>query len=240
MKKFLSICLLSVLSFSCFAQGYTLMTSLPSKVAKGEKATEGFFIEVLEQVFKRADIPLRVKKGAWVKNQQTVAKASANDKLLISPLTRNTQREAKYDWILPIIDFRLVFITNDPEVDVSNIEAMKSKPVCVYRESPAEYKLRELEFKKIRTRVQEQKCFQGLKRGSERIMLTHGKIAADKGYRLVKGKPEKLIYGKSFKEEKLFMASTKGAVSDADKKKLRDALNSMRTDGSFDKILAQY
>lgn len=240
MKKFLSICLLSVLSFSCFAQGYTLMTSLPSKVAKGEKATEGFFIEVLEEVFKRADIPLRVKKGAWVKNQQIVEKAAARDKLLISPLTRTEQREANYDWVFPIIDYRLVFITNDPEVDVSNIEAMKSKPVCVYRESPAEYKLRELGFKKIRTRVQEQKCFQGLKRGSERIMLTHGKIAAEKGYKLVKGKPEKLVFGQSFEEEKLFLAASKGAVSGEDKKKLRDALTSMRSDGKFEEILSQY
>ncbi len=240
MKRLIVTLVLSLLSVSAFAQGYTLLTSLPTKVADGEKATEGFFVELLEEVFTRADIPMRIKKGVWVKNQELVAKAKARDGLVIAPLTRTEEREKDYDWILPIIDYRLVFITNDPKVDISNIEAMKSRPVCVYRESPAEYKLRELGFQKIRTRVQEQKCFQGLKRGSERIMLTHGEIAATNGYKLVKGKAEKLIFGPKFDKEELYLAASKGAVSEKDKEKLQTALKSIREDGTFKKLLAQY
>lgn len=223
-----------------FAQSYTLLTSVPSKVAKGETSAEGFFIEVLTEAFDRAGLSLRTKKDAWVRNQQKVAQAQAEQGLIIAPLTRTPEREKQYDWIAPVETYKLVFITNDRSVDISNTEAIKNTAVCVYRESPAEYKLRELGFTKIRARVQEQKCFQGLKKGRDKIMLTHGKIAANKGYKLVKGNPEKLIFGPSFDEEKLYLAGTPGAVSKADQEKIKAALRAMKTDGTLDSIRNKY
>jgi polar amino acid transport system substrate-binding protein len=240
MTRLLLASVLTLFASLSFAQTYTLLTSVPSKVAKGETSTEGFFIEVLTETFKRAEVGLRVKKDAWVRNQQKVANSLADHKLVIAPLTRTAERENKFDWILPITSYKLVFVTNDRSIDISNIEALKQNPVCVYRESPAEFKLRELGFEKIRARVQEQKCFQGLKKGREKVMLSHGKIAAIKGIKLVKGKPEKLRFGKVFDEETLFLASTPGAVSALDKKRLKKALQSMKSDGSFEAIRNKY
>ena len=75
---------------------------------------------------------------------------------------------------------------------------------------------------------------------TEKIMLAHGKIAAIKGYKLVKGNPDSLFFGRSFAEEKLYLASTKGAISERDQQKLTSALEAIRTDGTFEKVRSKY
>jgi len=240
MKQLLSLFLLMLLATNSFAQNYTLMTSTPPKVAKNEVSTENFFIEIATELFKRADLKLRIKTGPWIRNQKKVFSASPSEGLLITPLTRTQDREDAFDWILPITTYKLQFITNDKSIDISNLEGLKTIPVCAYRESPAEFKLQSLGFKKIHARVQEQKCFRGLKKGSEKVMLAHGKIAAEKGYKLVKGNPAQLIYGKSFEEETLYLASTKNAMPSRHQKKLNKALEAMKTDGTFEKIISKY
>jgi hypothetical protein len=97
-----------------------------------------------------------------------------------------------------------------------------------------------LGFTKIRTKVQEQKCFQGLNNKTIAVMLSYGKISANKGYKIIGKNPEQLIYGKSFSEQTVYLASTKKAVSDDDKKKLTDAFADFKADGTFDKIYATY
>jgi len=216
------------------------MTTEPSRIAKGETSTESFFIEVAQEIFKRSNLDLRVKIEPWIRSQKKVASADPKEGLVITPLTRTDERENTYDWILPITPYKLQFVTNDRGVDISDLDAIKKEPVCALRESPAEFKLKTLGFTKIRAKVQEQKCFLGLKKQSEKIMLAHGKVSANKGYKLAGGNPEKLIYGRSFAEERVYLASTKGAVSKRNTQKLRAALESMKNDGTYTKIRDKY
>ena len=240
MKRLITLSILVLLSSFCFAQDYTLETALPSKVAKGELSTASFFVEIMKETFTRSGLKLKTHKDLWLRNQKKVISAKPSDGLLITPLTRTKDREDSYDWILPIATYKLQFITNDRSVDIDNIETLKTTPICVYRESNAEQKLRDLGFKKIRTKVQNQKCFQGLKKKTTKVMLAHGKIAAIKGYKLIGGNPDTLIYGRTFGEDTIYLASTKGAVSDTDKQKLNDTFSTMKTDGTYDKIIAKY
>jgi len=216
------------------------MTTQPSKVADGEKSTESFFVEIASEIFSRSGLNMNIKKGHWIRNQKKVSTASAKNKLLIIPLTRTKGREDLYDWILPISTYELQFITTDNSIDISNIDALRNSPTCVLRESPAEYKLRDLGFTKIRAKVQEQICFKNLSMKIVNIMLAHGKIAAAKGFKIINKDPGKLIHGNSFPEETLYLASTKNAVSDPDKKKLNDAFMAIKADGTYDKIYATY
>jgi polar amino acid transport system substrate-binding protein len=240
MKKLIFTLLLSIYASVGFAQTYTLMTSVPSKIAKGETSAEGFVIEVLTEAFKRAELDLRVKKDAWIRVQQKVAEAPPEQGLIIAPLTRTAEREKSFDWIAPIESYKLVFITNDRSVDITNIKMLKNTPICVYRESPAEYKLRELGFTKIRARVQEQKCFQGLQKGRDKVVLAHGKIVAEKGYKLVKGNPDKLIFGPEFEEETFYLAGTPGVMHKKNREKIRKVLSSMKSDGTIEAIRKKY
>jgi len=216
------------------------MTSEPNRVAEGEKSTESFFVEIANEIFARSGIKLKVKEGHWIRNQKKVSQASPKKALLITPLTRTEEREDSYDWILPISTYKLQFITTDKSIDINNIDALRKLPVCVLRESPAEYKLKKLGFTKIRTKVQEQKCFQSLNNKTGAVMLAYGKIAADKGYKIIGKNPGQLIYGKSFSEQTLYLASTRNAVSDEDQKKIIDAFAAIKADGTYDKIYATY
>jgi len=240
MKRLLGIYVLSLFSSFAFAQSYTLMTTETSRIAKGETSTESFFIEVVQEIFKRSNLGLRVKIEPWIRSQKKVASADPKEGLVISPLTRTDERENTYDWIVPITTYKLQFVTNDRTVDISNLEGLKKEPICAFRESPAEFKLKALGFTKIRTKVQEQKCFLGLKKHAEKVMLAHGKVSASKGFKLAGGNPKKLIYGRSFAEESLYLASTKGAVSKRDIEKLRTALDNIKKDGTYAMIRDKY
>lgn len=240
MKHMITACLLTLASSICFAQHYTLMTSEPAIVAEGEKSTESFFIEIVNEVFARSGIKLKIEKGHWIRNQKKVSAASPHKALLITPLTRTEEREDSYDWILPLSTYKLQFITTDKSIDIANIDALRNLPVCVLRGSPAEYTLIKLGFTKTRTKVQEQKCFQDLNNKTGAVMLAYGKIAADKGYKIIGGNPEQLIYGKFFSEQTVYLASTKNAMPDEDKKKIIDAFAAIKADGTYDKIYDTY
>jgi polar amino acid transport system substrate-binding protein len=240
MKHIIAVCLLTLTSSLCFAQNYTLMTTEPSKVAEGEKSVEHLFVEVINEVFLRSGLKLNIKEGHWIRNQKKVSTASAKEKLLIIPLTRTEERENLYDWIVPIISYELQFITTDKSIDITNIDAIKNLPICAYRESPAQYKLKELGFTDIQAKVQEQICFDSLSKNKFKLMLAHGKVAAIQGFKNINADPEKLIYGKSFPKETVYLASTKKAVSKADKKKLNDAFTAIQADGTYDKIYASF
>ena len=113
-------------------------------------------------------------------------------------------------------------------------------PICAFRESPAEYKLKDLGFTNIQTKVQEQICFKKLGQKKVQLMLAHGKIAATKGFKIINEDPDTLIFGKSFPKETLYLASTKNAISKADKKKLNDAFLAIKADGTYDNIYKTY
>jgi len=216
------------------------VTSEPSRIAEGETSTEGFFIEIVKETFKRSGLNLRVKKEPWIRAQKKVAVAPPTDGLVISPLTRTHEREELYDWVMPITSYKLLFITNDRSIDIANLEVLKKLPICAYRESPAEYKLISLGFTKIKAKVQEQKCFQALKNRTEKVMLAHGKVSSIKGYKLVGGNPDQLIYGRSFADEMLYLASTKNAISRTDQQKLNAALDTIKADGTYKEIRDKY
>ena len=128
MKYFITTCLLALASSICLAQNYTLMTTEPSRVADGEKSTESFFVEITNEVFARSGLKLNVKEGHRIRNQKKVSEASPQKALLITPLTRTKEREDSYDWLLPLYEYKLQFITTDKSIDINNICLLYTSP----------------------------------------------------------------------------------------------------------------
>lgn len=240
MNKLVVLLLASIISSSVFARTYTLLTSEPVRSAKQEVSAEELFIEVIKEALKRADVSLRVDQGPWIQAQRTVTRASDEDHYLIAPLTRISQREDKYDWILPLANYRLQFVTTDRNIDISNIESLKKEPVCVYRESAGEYKLKEMDFPDILSRVLVQNCYKELKSGKLKVVLAHGERIGKALYEQVGGKPDDLIFGRPFSEYTVYLAATKGAVPELLKQDLLKALDEMKIDGTYDKIFSKY
>jgi hypothetical protein len=239
-KILLTTTLSFCLSSTVIARDFTLLTSEPIRNAKQEVSAEELFIEVIREVFKRAEVSLRVDKGPWIKAQRTVTRSNPSERYLIAPLTRLSEREDKYDWILPLSSYSLQFVTTDKTIDLSDLESLKKEDVCVFRESAAEYKLKEWEFPDILSRVQVQNCFKGIKTGKLKVVLAHGERVAKALYEQVGGQPEELIFGRPFSEYTVYMAATKSAVGEGIKQDLLRALDEMKIDGTYDKIFSKY
>lgn len=241
MKYLLTLCLIAIFSSSCWANGYTLMTiNTPNSNNKEVKTAEGFFIEVLNEMFGRAGLPLRTKEEPWIRSQEKVISASPREGLVIAPLTRTEEREDQYDWIVSLVEYQMRFVTNDKTMNIATLDALKQQPVCVLRASLAEARLVALGFKNIRASVFEQRCYKEMLDGSTKVILSHGQIGAEKNFKNVGGKIEELVFGLEFPKEEFYLASTRKAVSEADKAKLVKALEDIRSDGTYNKITAKY
>lgn len=236
MKKIASLILMTLLSASVFADSYTLYTIKQ----KDKSNAENFFVDVSEELFKRAGLSLRVKPNHWIQAQRKVSNATPDQKLLITPLTRTNDRENDYDWILPFEKYKLQLVSNDKTLNITDTNVLKELPVCALRESPAEAKLHDLGFTNIKAQVQEKNCFEQLLKGKIKLIMAHGDIAASKRYASIGGNSDDLIYGLSFREETLYLASSKQAVAKSDLEKLKTALSDMRTDGTYDKLKEKY
>lgn len=241
MKHLLTLCFIALFSSSCLAGGYTLMTiNTPNSKNKDVKTAEGFFIELLNEMFARAELSLRTKEEPWIRSQEKVIAADPKEALVIAPITRTKERENQYDWITSLISYRMQFVSNDKSLDISSLDKLKTYPICVLRASQAENRLKALGFPNINASVFEQRCYKEMKAGTTKVILMHGQAGAQKNYKNAGGDPAELVYGLEFPEEQLYLASTKGAVSEADKAKLNKALDAIKKDGTYEKITAKY
>jgi len=240
MKKIILLCTLTILSSFVLAADFTLLTSEPGRKAKAELTAEALFIEVVKEVVMRADLTVRTKKVPWIKAQKTVKNAPPSDHLLIAPLTRTKEREDDYDWIVPLASYKLQFVTTDKTIDLADIKLLKEQAICAFRESPAEYKLKELGFPDILSRVQVQKCFKDMMKGKQKVVLAHGERVARVRYEQIGGDPKELVFGRPFTEYTVYLASSKAALSDSMKQKMRNAMDAMKIDSSYEKIFAKY
>lgn len=240
MIRIILFCAVLVSSSLAFAMDYTLLTSEPARKAKQEISVEELFIEVIQEVFKRTELNLRVEQYPWIKAQRTVMASKPADRFLIAPLTRIPERENQYDWVMPLSSYSLQFVTVDKSIKLSDVEALKKEAVCVLRESAAEQKLKEWEFPDILSRVQVQKCFKELRSGKQKVILAHGERAARALYEQVGGKVDELIFGRPFTEYSVYLAATKGSINESLKAHLLKSLDGMKIDGTYDKIFARY
>lgn len=236
MKRIVVICLLSMFSVIASAQSYTLMTIKQ----KDKENAENFFVEITEEIFKRAGLTLRTKPSHWIQAQRKVVSALPKQGMVITPITRTEQREEDYDWILPLEQYQLQLVSNDKTLNIKDTNVLKDLPVCALRESPAEYKLQELGFNNIKAQVQEKNCFKQLKKGKVKLIMAHGDLAAKKRYQSAGGNADDLVFGLSFRKETLYLASTKQAVPPAHQEKLKAALQATKDDGTYNTLLEKY
>lgn len=236
MNRIVVFCALMLSSTLVLSQSFTLVT-----IKQKEKdSAENFFVEVSKELFKRAEMSLRVKPTHWIKAQKEVMRASPDLNYLITPLTRTPSREDDYDWILPLEKYQLQLISNDKSIDINDTNALKELPVCALRLSPAEEKLHELGFNNIRAQVQEKSCYEQLVKGKVKLVMSFGKVSSEKRFQQVGGSVDGLVYGLSFREETLYLASTKGVMPKDQRTKLADTFESMKDDGSYKKIRDKY
>lgn len=241
LTKYAFFFFISFLGVTANAGDYTLKTAeIPPYSSKNE-ASSGFILDLIEEMFKRAKLDLDVEFHPWARSQKIVIQAKQEQKLLASPLTRTPKREPHYDWIIPLYQYQLQFVTNDITIPIRSLESLKKiSSICVLRETPAEYKLKSLGFTNIHNMVNEVKCMEMLNLKRVQAVLVHGRIMGNYNYRIIGSNPEELIYGYNSGTNTIYLGSTKGVMPISDKIKLEAALQSIKSDGTYDKIISRY
>ena len=236
MKIYICAFILALSSTLASAQSYTLMTIKQRE----ETNVENFFVDLSKEIFKRAGLRLRVQPHYWLKAQKTVMRAKPELGYLIVPLTRTAEREHDFDWLLPIEKYQLQLISNDTKVNVLDTNSLKALPVCALRESPAQYKLQELGFTNIKAEIREKKCYEHLMTGKVKVVMSYGELSAKARFANVGGSAADLKFGLAFREETLYLASSKQVMAAGDLEKIKNALEEMKADGTYAQFRNKY
>ena len=90
----------------------------------------GFAGEIITQAFKLKKINYKVKWEHWkIAQQQTLANKDKN--IFILPLTRNSEREKKYSWVVKLYDADTVFLTKKGNNPLNSLKEAKDKKIGV-------------------------------------------------------------------------------------------------------------
>lgn len=241
MKTLFLIVMISMLVCShASGESFELVSAEIPPYTSENREAQGFCLDLVKELFKRSGIGLEIKFLPWARAQHKVRTARERNGLLITPLTRVPQRELFYDWILPLYEYKMLLVTNDRAIPVHDQAAMKTIEICVLRESPAQYKLEEEGFKKVYAATTELKCLQLLKHKRAKAVLVHGILMGIHNYKVFGGDPRELIKGVAYPGQVLYLAASKGRVSQGVRKELQRAMEEMKSDGTYDAIISKY
>ena len=240
MRKFCVVFIILILIIPTVGQSMEMVSGEIPPYSSEKQGAQGIAIDLVKEVFKRAGMELNIVFKPWARAQHLVQTAPENKGLLIAPLTRTANREPLYEWIIPLVDYKLQMVTNDSGVPIGDEAAMKNEKICVLRSSPAEYKLQELGYSKVDTKNTELECLQLLKHKRTKAVLCHGFLLGVHNYKQFGGNPGELIKGVSYPGGTIYLAASKGTVNDDDQAKFKTILENMKKDGIYNAIINRY
>jgi polar amino acid transport system substrate-binding protein len=241
MKTLLFIVMASMLFCSqAFGESFKLLSAEMPPYTSENREAQGICIDLARELFKRSGMGLEIEFLPWARAQHKVRTAREGKTLFITPLTRVSRREAFYDWILPLYEYKLLLITNDRAIPVHDEAAMKDFEICVFRASPAQYKLEDEGFKKVYAAITEKKCLLLLKHKRAQAVLVHGMLSGIHNYKEFDGDSRELIKGLAYPGGALYLAASKGTVTKGVREGLQRALDGMKSDGTYDAIVRRY
>ena len=210
-------------------------TPLPPYVMKGEKP--GYVIELIRFFAEEMDQTIEVTLTPWARAQQ---RAMNEGNLLIAPLTRTPLREEYYDWLIPLHDYRIWLVAIDPDIDISSIDSIRQQLVCALRESPSSHALSQLAIDNVVLFNDDRKCMQLMVLGRIKVLLAHGKTQALWSYALEGHDPAELRFGHSMTGGTLYLASSKGMLTEDQKIRFRELFLTIKKNGFFDHLIEKY
>lgn len=118
-----------------------LAENIPSEMENlGENRMGGIGGEVLTEALKANQITYKMVWSRWKVAQQQV-QANKDKKSFIVPLTRNPEREAKYNWVAKIYEVNTVFFTKKGNKKINSLKEIQGKKIGVLLETSYEQKI---------------------------------------------------------------------------------------------------
>ena len=220
----------------CRAQTFRLVSGdiVPYAIAEGPR--HGFAVDIVVEMARRAGIGLTVQFLPW---QRALAEAAHGSNTLIVPVVRTEEREASYNWIAPIVPgepFYLLAIR--PDIDISGFDAVKEKVVGAMANAPAENILRRAQLPRVNLatdNIVNARMLLARRFDVWFARLGEAKIAlTDLGF-----DTSQLRHGLRVDSPPSFLAASPDFPAAA-AHRLTKALDEMKNDGSFARIIDSY
>jgi len=194
----------------------------------------GVVLEIVREAGKKAGIPLEFSFLPWQRAQMEVQ--AKNDTLII-PFTRMPSREAQYQWVAPVLEFHTVLVTlaNPP----ASIEEARKLVVGYVRGTSFKDEAERGGFPYVEETTDDVLNARKLKLGRIGAWITTD-LMAQGVYRQAGFDPAELKYGPTLGPIKISYVAASHDFPKETAKKLANAINQMKEDGSYQAIVKRY
>lgn len=194
----------------------------------------GVVLEVVSEACRRAGIALEFSFIPW---QRAQLETLARNDVLIIPFTRTPSREAQYQWIAPVLEFHTVLVTLAKPP--SSIEDARKRVVGYVRGTSFKDEAEHAGFTFVEETDDDISNARKLKLGRIGVWMTTDLMARGV-YRQAGFDPAELKYGPTLGPVKVSWVAASHEFPKELAGKIADAVDQMRTDGSYQAIVKRY
>lgn len=194
----------------------------------------GVVLEVVAEACKRAGIALEFSFLPW---QRAQLEAQGRSDVMIIPFTRTPSREAQYQWIAPVLEFHTVLVTLAQPP--SSIEEARTRVVGYVRGTSFKDEVEHAGFPYVEETDDDVTNARKLKRGRIGAWITTDLMARGV-YRQAGFDPAELKYGPTLGPVKVSWVAGSHEFPKDVAKRIADAIDQMRADGSYQVIVKRY
>jgi polar amino acid transport system substrate-binding protein len=200
--------------------------------AKQSTNGPGALVEVAQEMVRRATgTSVTLEFFPW---KRAIAMVETGPRVATLPLTRTPERESRYRWLARLYWQNFVFVALRGHLDLSDPNRLKDKHISVLRGSPHMHALREAGFRHVIECNTVVECMRMVRAGF--VDATYGGEAI---HRAAAGKANDFVYSSTFREGEIWLAGSLD-IPENEAQVWQAALASMRSDGSYARILRKY
>ncbi len=235
------ICLFLLIAFTMpalsFADNFTIMSEEypPYNYTEGGKLT-GLSTEITRMILEKVGHADNIKVLPWSRSYNLIQQ---KDNHILFSMTRTEAREDLFKWVGPVAENNWVFYAKKGSgLTISSLDdAKKVKAVGTYKDDAAEMLLKEKGFSNLDSVLDDSVNVLKLVKGRIDLWITGDAMGMHKARK--KGLSDKIENIFEVKKTKLYIAFSKN-TPDAVIQKWQKALDELKADGSYDKILSRY
>lgn len=237
LSKFLVLTLL-LLAKTAFGAEFTILTEElpPFNYTENGKVT-GFSSEIVLELCDRIGHPRVIKVVPWARGYRSILE---EENYVLFSMTRTPQRETLFKWVGPIYEPTIVFFAKAGSTLAihSMDDAKKVGKIGTYLKDAEETLLKEAGFENLVSVGDDFLNPRKLIRGRIDLWIT-GDLEGVYKARKAKVDPDDIEIVYTIKKKQYYIAFSKN-TPDTEVRKWQAALDAMREDGSYERLLAKY
>ncbi|MEJ6005849.1 transporter substrate-binding domain-containing protein [Paucibacter sp. AS339] len=210
---------------------------LPPFAAGPPADRPGVLVELAEELLRRIGQPTKTEFFPWAR---ALLLSSSQPRILVLPLTRTPEREAKYQWLVKLYVQHFVFINRADQARITQLEQARRLRISVLRGAPSAAQLLRAGFseEQLVWAGSVEETLRQLERGHADAIFASEEITLDM-VRVSGRKTADFQVGLMLESGEIWLAAG-GGVTELEQQRLRDVHRAMRADGSIERLFKSY